>query len=226
MSTYNWARRSRSHRIASCRSSSRYASHGTAVAMAASPASTSATTVVEGMARSYAPPATDAGPPGGVTFGTWATRRARRISPSSPSSARSATRCTNGASSGRGRCTAPGRTAGTRTIASPGRCGTTRRRSRARGLKLLDSRSHAHPQAVQRPCGVWSVPRSAASGMDVPPGLPDAAQGAMHRTAATSRPGTRPGCCRTPPAPGGPSSARARPECPSHRGSPGCWARR
>ena len=53
MSTYNWARRSRSHRIASCRRVSRYAIQGTAVAMAASPAGTSATTVGVPMARSY-----------------------------------------------------------------------------------------------------------------------------------------------------------------------------
>ena len=52
----------------------------------------------------------------------WVTRQSRRLSGSSPSCARSVTRCTNGASSGPGRCTAPGQAAGTRTIASPRRC--------------------------------------------------------------------------------------------------------
>jgi hypothetical protein len=121
MSTYNWARRARSHRIASRRSISRYASHGTAVAMAASPASTSATTVGVPMAPylSGRTPPGDAGPPRSYLVAR-ATRRGSGISHRPPLSARTATRCTNAASSGRGRCTRPGRTAGTRTTVTRG----------------------------------------------------------------------------------------------------------
>jgi hypothetical protein len=70
--------------------------------MAASPASTSATTVGVPMAPSY-------GSAYRSYLVAWVTRRASRISRSLPSSARSATRCTNAASFWRGRCTASGR---------------------------------------------------------------------------------------------------------------------
>jgi hypothetical protein len=60
--------------------------------------------------------------PGRSYLVAWAMRPGRRISHKLPSSARSATRCTNAASSGPGWCTASGRTAGTRTIASPRQC--------------------------------------------------------------------------------------------------------
>jgi hypothetical protein len=58
-----------------------------------------------------------------------------------------------------------------------------------------------------------------------PSGLPDQ-PGRGESTVATSRAGTRPGCCRKHRAPGGRSSARARPGCPSRRGSQGRRSRR
>ena len=64
----------------------------------------------------------------------WVTRPGRRISHKLPSSARSATRYTNAASSRPGRCTAPGQTPGTRTIATP--AGVVRAAARATAAGL------------------------------------------------------------------------------------------
>ena len=81
--------------------------------VAASPASTSSTTVgVSTAPVSYGPHARRRCRPAGQShLLAWATRRDRRI----PSSARSVTRCANAASSGRGQRAASGRAAGTRT---------------------------------------------------------------------------------------------------------------
>ena len=61
---------------------------------------------------------------------------------------------------------------------------------------------------------------------DTAPRAAGCSPGSAYRPAVTSRAGTRPGCCRTRPAPGGPSSARPWPGCPNHPGSPGRRARR
>jgi hypothetical protein len=107
---------------------------------AVSPASTSATTVGVPMARSYGPHCQPRMRPAWRSYlVAWATRPGRRISRSSPSSARSAAWCTNAASFGRGRCIAPGQTAGTRTIASRRRCHQKRKRETGPGWRGGDS---------------------------------------------------------------------------------------